>query len=313
MDKKFDIVALGEILIDFTPQGKDDFGDLKFARKAGGAPLNLLACAAKFGLNTAFISKVGKDMFGAFLKQTAKNYGIYDGGILTDPVYNTTLAFVSLDESGDRDFSFYRNFGADIHLCKEDIDVSLIESGRIFHFGSLAFTNSPCKQAAQFAIEKAKSSGAVISYDPNYRPPLWESEEAAVTAMKDNIKHVDIAKLSKEEAQMITDEWDPKEAIKKLCDMGLRAVLITDGANGVNFGTKEKTAFLPSLKVKAVDTTGAGDIFFGTFLSCFVKSGVDLSELTTEKMEEFVKTAIEVAGNSTLKYGGVASIPDYKI
>ena len=313
MDRKFDITALGEILIDFTPQGKDDFGDLKFARKAGGAPLNLLACAAKFGLNTAFISKVGNDMFGKFLKETAKGYGICDKSILTDPVYNTTLAFVSLDESGDRDFSFYRNFGADIHLEKDDIDISLIENSRIFHFGSLSFTNSPCREAAQFAIEKAKESGAVISYDPNFRPPLWKSEAAAVAAMKDNIKYVNIAKLSKEEAQMITDQADPKKAIEKLCDMGLTAALITDGANGVNFGTKEKTAFLPSLKVKAVDTTGAGDIFFGTFLTCFVKSGIELSYLTTEKMERFVKTAIEVAGKSTLKYGGVASIPNYEI
>ena len=152
---KYDITALGEILIDFTPSGRDSAGDLIFARKAGGAPVNLLATVSKFGGKTAFIGKVGNDMFGSFLRETLKNAGVSDEGLITDNLHNTTLAFVALNSEGDRDFSFYRNFGADVFLEKEDINADIIRNSRIFHFGSLSLTAEPVRSTTEYALDIA--------------------------------------------------------------------------------------------------------------------------------------------------------------
>lgn len=306
---KYDITALGEILIDFVPDGTDASGDLRFIRKAGGAPVNLLATAAKSGKRTAFIGKVGNDMFGRFLKNTLSENKIDCRALITDDKHNTTLAFVALDEQGDRDFSFFRRFGADAFLCCDDVDTALIKDSEIFHFGSLSLTNDCCAEATLFAVETAERSGCIISYDPNYRAPLWENERAAVDAMICGLKCADIVKVSREESVMLSGETDTEAALKKLSSLGPRIVLMTDGANGVNFLFENEIGFVPSLKLSPTDTTGAGDIFFGTFLSCFI-SGNSFNGLNTQKLYEYVKTAVKISGKSTLHHGAIASIPD---
>lgn len=313
MEKTFDIVSLGEILIDFVPDGADDFGDEKYICKAGGAPLNVLATCAKFGMKTAFIGKVGDDIFGKKLLKTLDKYNVDSSSVIIDKVHNTTLAFVKLDENGDRDFSFYRGFGADIFINENEVDKEKIESSKIFHFGSLSFTDEPMKSATLFALKTAKENGCVISYDPNYRPPLWKCEEDAVSAMRDNLKYADIVKLSKEELELITEENDINSAISRIKHYGVKAVVVTDGDNDVFFSADENVDSMPSIKVKAIDTTGAGDIFFGTFLTEFIKSGVSTDELTTEIIKPFVRKAIEVASQSVTRKGAIASIPDNKI
>ncbi len=308
---KYDITALGEILIDFAPIGKDGAGDPVFARKAGGAPLNLLAVVSKFGGKAAFIGKVGKDMFGSFLRETVINAGIDDTALITDEEHNTTLAFVALGDDGDRDFSFFRNYGADVFLSKEDINESIIENSSIFHFGSLSLTNEPSRTATEYALGIAKKSGCVISYDPNYRAPLWSDEKKAVAMMKKYLDKVDILKIAKEELQMLFGN-DIPASVKAVQSLGVSVILVTDGGNGASLYMGEKSISLPAARVKTVDTTGAGDIFFGTFLSEWIENGSNLGNITFEKLGEYLKTAIRVAGKSTESYGAIASIPESK-
>lgn len=306
----YDVTALGEILIDFVPDGTDENGDPRFARKAGGAPLNVLATVAKFGGSTAFIGKVGADMFGRHLAQTLDQYGIDGRGLSVDNAHNTTMAFVALSKQGEREFSFCRNFGADTQLQRWDVDEKLIESSKVFHFGSLSFTAEPSRGAAQYALQVAKEAGCFISYDPNYRAALWPNRETAVREMQEHLRAADIVKLSREEAELLTEKADPQDAIRKIWDYGPRVVLITDGANGVTYGKPWKTGFVPSLKVDAVDTTGAGDIFFGTFLRELTEHCNSLAELTDESLRSYVEEAVRVSGLSTLKHGAIASIPE---
>lgn len=308
---KYDITALGEILIDFAPVGKDGSGDLVFARKAGGAPLNLLATVAKYGGRAAFIGKVGNDMFGEFLKATVKSAGVSDEALVIDDNHNTTLAFVSLKDDGDRDFSFFRNYGADIFLSKDDIKEGVIENSAIFHFGSLSLTSEPACAATEYALEIAKKSGCLISYDPNYRAPLWENKEIAVRMMKKHIDMVDILKIAKEELEMLFG-IDRAKAIKALQSRGVSIILVTDGGKGASVYMGEKSISFPAAKVKTVDTTGAGDIFFGTFLSKWIKNKSTLKNITFEKICEYLKTAIHISGISTESYGAIASIPEGK-
>lgn len=310
MKKTFDIVSLGEILIDFVPDGTDEYGDEKFLCKAGGAPLNVLATGAKFGLKTAFIGKVGNDIFGKKLLKTLSENGIDSDSVITDNIHNTTLAFVKLSENGDRDFSFYRSFGADIFIDESEVDTEKIASSKIFHFGSLSFTDEPMKSATEFALKTAKENGCIISYDPNYRPPLWKCEADAVAAMRGNLRFADMVKLSREEAFLIAETDNISEAIENIKAYGAKAVIITDGAEDVYFSADSEIQSLPAVKVKAVDTTGAGDIFFGTLLTEFIRSGAELSDITTETMKPFVEKAIEISAKSVTKKGAIASIPN---
>lgn len=304
---KYDITALGEILIDFTPAGKDADGDLIFARKAGGAPVNLLATVSHFGGRAAFIGKVGNDMFGGFLRQTLKSADISDEGLITDKLHNTTLAFVALNADGDRDFSFYRSFGADIFLEKADINEDIIKNSAIFHFGSLSLTNEPARSATEYALNIAKKAGCIITYDPNYRAPLWENGETAVEMMKLHLDKVDILKIAKEELQMLFGE-NIEGAVNKAFSYGIKIILVTDGANGAELYMRDSHIKLPAGKFNTVDTTGAGDIFFGTFLGEWIKNKSTLENITFGRCAEYLKKAIYIAGKSTEKHGAIASI-----
>ncbi len=306
----YDVTALGEILIDFVPDGTDADGDPRFVRKAGGAPLNVLATVAKFGGSTAFIGKVGADMFGRHLARVLEQYGIESRGLAVDSAHNTTMAFVALSENGQREFSFCRNYGADVMLQPWDVDETLIKAAKVFHFGSLSFTAEPSKTAAAHALQVAKEAGCIISYDPNYRAALWPNRETAVAVMQGHLRAADIVKLSREEAELLTGKADPGAALREIWEYGPRVVLITDGADGITYGKQWETGFVPSLSVEAIDTTGAGDIFFGTFLREFTKECNALSDLTGEALRRYVTEAARVAALSTLKHGAIASIPD---
>ena len=195
----FDITALGEILIDFTPSGTNGMGMPLYTQNPGGAPANVLAQSALLGSRTAFIGKVGQDSFGTFLRSVMERNGIDTRALVTSEEVHTTLAFVQLDACGDRSFSFYRNPGADILLRESEVDYELIRQSHIFHFGSLSLTDEPARSATVAAVHAARGSGCLISYDPNYRPPLWPSQDAARTAMLKLLPLADILKLSEEE------------------------------------------------------------------------------------------------------------------
>lgn len=310
MEKQYDIVSLGEILIDFVPDGTDENGDEKYLCKAGGAPLNVLATCAKYGLKTAFIGKVGDDIFGRKLLKVLKDNNIDSSAVVTDEYRNTTLAFVKLNEDGDRDFSFYRRYGADAFLDKRETDYSLLEKTIIFHFGSLSFTGEPVRTASVTALENAKRNGCIITYDPNYRPLLWNAEFRAVKEMRDNLRYADIVKLSREELELITGSSDIKNGISEIKNSGVKIIIVTDGAGDVYYTAGVNINSLPAKKVKAVDTTGAGDIFFGSFITAFVKDGADINNVSDEKMKAYVSKAIEKAAQSVMKKGAVSSVPD---
>lgn len=304
---KYDICALGEILIDMSPIGNDDSGDPKFAAKAGGAPLNLLATASKFGMSTVFIGKVGNDVFGRQLKETVNSCGIDGAGLITDRKHNTTLAIVKLDEAGDRDFSFYRRHGADIFISPEEINEALIRSSRIFHFGSLSLTDEPARSATEKALRIAKESGCIISYDPNYRAPLWDDEKTASQMIKKHLDKVDIMKISRDELEMI------KLSEKELIDMGITALIVSDGKKGADIYTKEGSAHIGARPSSTIDTTGAGDILFGSFLAAFSSDLCKIDTLTLQKATGYLSVAVQISGISTETKGAIASIPDRSV
>lgn len=247
MQKTYDIVALGESLIDFVPAGKNELGMPLFSCNPGGAPANVLAMFSKLGGKSSFIGKVGRDAFGQFLISNMASAGIDTSGVLQDPEVPTTLAFVQLDEHGDRSFSFYRDPGADIMLRTEEVSGKLISDCRIFHFGSVSLTAEPCRSATLNAAAAARAAGALISYDPNYRPLLWDSEAYAVAEMKAAIGLSDVLKVSEEELRLLTGKSDLAEGAEELAAMGPAAVLVTLGAGGAFLGAllwrlREKSA-----------------------------------------------------------------------
>ena len=252
MAKEVDIVALGELLIDFTEAGYGASGMKLF---------ELLTVASHMGFKTSFIGKVGNDMHGRFLKRTLEQEGIGTDSLIVDDSVFTTLAFVEIDKSGERNFSFARKPGADTQLKAEELNQELLKNCKIFHFGSLSLTDEPAKEATQEAVRIAGDAGAVISYDPNCRASLWPDPAAAVAAMKSMIPKVDVMKVSDEESLLLTGESDYESAADVLLSMGPQLVAITLGADGVLIATKEDKKVVSGYQVDAVDTTGAGDSF----------------------------------------------------
>ena len=308
--KKYNITALGEILIDFTPMDKSKSGMQVFEQNARGAPANVLACATKFGQKTAFIGKVGQDMQGEFLRQTLVQAGIETKGLISDKDFFTTLAFVSLTETGERSFSFARKPGADTQISVSEVDVEILKETKIFHFGSLSLTHNPSHDATIYAIEFAKNNGAIISYDPNYRELLWDSFDSASQKMKSVLKYVDILKISDQETEIITCEKDPYVASKILIDMGIPVVSITLGEDGAMISNKKGTRYIEAIKAdKVVDTTGAGDCFWGAMLYKIGQSVKHPSQLDIEELASFTKFANAAASLCVRKRGAMSSIP----
>lgn len=308
MEKEVDIVALGELLIDFTEAGVSKDGQKLFEQNPGGAPANLLTVASHMGYKTAFVGKVGRDMHGAFLKKTLQKEGICTDYIIEDEDCFTTLAFVEINQNGEREFSFARKPGADTKLTKEELDKQLLETCKIFHYGSLSLTDEPAKTAAIEAIRIAKAAGAVISYDPNYRESLWKTKAEAIKTMKSVIHYADVMKVSDEESVLLTGKGNYQDALKELLNMGPAIVAITLGSDGVLLGTSDNLEQIPGVKVEAVDTTGAGDSFWGGFLSGMLKNE-NLSDITWENLKKCAQQGNVTAALCVGKRGGIPAVP----
>lgn len=309
MKKIYDVTALGEILIDFTPCGQSEAGQRLFEQNPGGAPANVLTALSKFGRKTAFIGKVGKDMHGSFLKEVLVENGICTDGLVEDEDAFTTLAFVALSEAGERSFSFARKPGADTCLTEEELKKELIAESKVFHIGSLSLTAEPVKSTTFKALEVAKAAGCIISYDPNYRPPLWDTKEVAVREMRSVVPYVDVMKLSDEETALLTDIAEPEGAAKKLLAQGVKIVAVTLGADGALIATKDGCVHVAGFPAKMVDTTGAGDSFWGGFLHKLLESNKAVEEITLDEAAEFTRFGNAVASLCVEKRGAIPAMP----
>ena len=311
--KTYDVVALGELLIDFAPHSVNEAGYPVLSANPGGAPGNFLAALNMYCCKTAMIGKVGDDMFGRLLVKTLQNAGIETKGVVMDENQFTTLAFVSLDSSGNRDFSFARKPGADTCLTPDEIDESLIADARVFHFGTLSLTNEPAASATRKAIELAKAHGLLISLDPNLRKPLWKREEDAKAAIEWSLHQADIVKISDEEIAFL---WgvSPEDGAKKLLDeYGVSLVYVTLGPKGCYAATRNASVTVASPSgIRVADTTGAGDIFGGSAMSQFLQCGKAPGELTEAELARIVRFACTAASLSTQKHGGITSVPEPK-
>ena len=307
----YDVVALGECLIDFTPQGKSDRGNDIFEKNPGGAPANVLAFLSKLDKKTGFIGKVGKDQFGLFLKDVLIKNGIDTHSLKEDENVNTTLAFVHLHEDGDRDFSFYRKPGADINLKIEDVDFSMIDNTKIFHFGSLSLTDNPARETTFMVLDYAKEKGITISYDPNLRIPLWSSLDFAKEMIIKGLEYANIVKISEEELEFITGKEEIEEGSKIILDTysNIELLLVTLGSKGSYFNSRNYEGYVDTIDVKVIDTTGAGDSFFGGVLYCLLEKAKKISELTKEELEEILLFANAGASIVTSRYGAISSMP----
>lgn len=304
-NKSFDVTALGELLIDFTENGMSEQGNPIMEANPGGAPCNVLAMLEKLGKKTAFIGKVGKDMFGEQLKTAVEEVGIDTRNLIMDEEVHTTLAFVHTYPDGDRDFSFYRNPGADMMLTKEDVQEELIRDSRIFHFGTLSSTHEGVREATRHAIEVAKEAGCIISFDPNLRPPLWKSLEDARREIEYGLTKCDILKISDNEVEFLfgTTDYDKGAAmIREKYNIPL--VLITMGKDGSRAYYKDlRVESAPFLQENTIETTGAGDTFCASSLNYVLEHGLD--DLTEENLYELLTFANAAASLITTRKGAL--------
>ena len=307
----YDVAALGELLIDFTCLSTDADGYPTMAAHPGGAPANYLAALTKFGAKTAMIGKVGSDAFGRLLIKTLKGTGIDTRGMLVSDDVFTTLAFVTLDDSGNREFSFARKPGADTQLRFDEIDLGVIDASKVLHFGTLSMTNEPARDATYKAVKYAAGHGKLISFDPNLRKPLWDDLDEAKRQMLWGLRHADIVKISDEETEFLFG-IAPEAAAKHIIDsFGVRLVYVTCGAEGCFYRTKTASGFVKALSGIAVkDTTGAGDIFGGSAMYGLLRAGGVPEKLTAEELENIVSFACASAGLSTTKAGGISSVAE---
>lgn len=309
----YDISALGEMLIDFTMHGVSENGMVLFEQNPGGAVVNVLCAAANFGMRTAFIGKVGCDMHGRFLKETLNKMNVSTKGMIeADNVY-TTLAFVALSDTGERSFSFARKPGADTCLTPEELDGGILEHSCIFHVGSLSLTHEPSRSATLKAIQTAKKAGAIISYDPNYRASLWENETNAAKQMRSLLPYADIMKLSDDETYLLTGEKDPEKALDTLIKEGISLAAVTLGSKGALAAIPGGKIEIKGFSCNVVDTTGAGDAFWGGFLYGFVKSGKKLEELALDDAAAFARFGNAAAALCIEKRGAIPAMPSLEM
>lgn len=307
-----DVVAIGELLIDFATVSTDADGYPTMAAHPGGAPANFLAALTKYGYRTALLGKVGTDTFGKLLVETLGKADIETKGLVsTDDVF-TTLAFVTFDETGDRKFAFARKPGADTCICFEELDLSLIDEAKVFHFGTLSLTGEPARTATQKAVSYAKSKGKLITYDPNLRKPLWDNMDTCKEQLLWGLGQADVVKISDEEVQFLFDCTPEEGADKLLNEFGVSLAMVTLGPNGAYLKNKNGSTYVKCPKVSPIDTTGAGDIFGGSAVSRLLKLNTHPSELTPEQMYGVGSFASAAASLSTERSGGIPSIPDEK-
>ena len=303
-----DITAVGEILIDLTQSGVNGQGIPRFDANPGGAPANLAVAASRLGAGTAFIGKVGNDGFGDFLRNCMVENGVDVSGMVVDPVQHTTLAVVSLDPSGERHFSFYRDPSADVNLKGSEISVEQLKNTRFLHFGSVSLTAEPARSATLYAAKTAKELGAAVSYDPNYRASLWPDEKTAVERMLEPLPLVDVLKVSDEELPLLTGTDDLETGTALLAEKGISLILVTLGPKGAFYRFRGQTGLVPGVPCKVGDTNGAGDTFFGAALSRLAKlDGLDA--LTVPELERIIALANRAASITTSRHGAIPAMP----
>ena len=308
-----DVIALGELLIDFACIQADEDGYPTMAAHPGGAPANFLAALTKFGASTALLGKVGNDAFGKMLTTTLRKAGIETRGLIAAEDVFTTLAFVTFDESGDREFSFSRKPGADTCITFEELDLSLIDEARVFHFGTLSLTDEPARTTTQKAVAYAKQQGKLITYDPNLRKPLWKDLGTARQQLIWGLEQADVVKISDEEVEFLFGLGVEAGAKYILDTFGVKLVFVTCGADGCFFRNPRAQGMVPSLSgIKVIDTTGAGDIFGGSALWKLLQTGKAPELLEEAELREIVSFACTSAGLSTTKSGGISSVPEYE-
>lgn len=308
--KQIDVVALGELLIDFTPAGLSDQGAALLARNAGGAPANVLAMLSILGKKTAFIGKVGRDSFGLFLKKTLEDSAIDVSGLTISETEHTTLAFVSLDEKGDRSFDFYRTNSADVMLRREEVPGKLLEGCKLFHFGSVSMTAQPARDATLYAAQRAKELGKLVSYDPNFRPALWSDREEAIRVMRSGLAFADVVKVSDDEVELLTGCGDFLEGARALVAGGAKLALVTAGDQGTWYASAAGgEGHVPSVQVDAVDTTGAGDTFLGALLAGLLDCRRDLEGIPEQELRQIIRFANVAGALCATGRGAIASMP----
>ena len=307
--KKYDVIALGELLIDFIQNGISEQGNLLFEANPGGAPCNLLSMLAKLGHKTAFIGKVGKDSFGKKLQEVLAQVGIDTAYLAWDEEVPTTLALVHTLPDGDRDFSFYRNPGADMRLTKKEIPKEAIENSKIFHFGTLSMTHQGVREATKKALKMAKEAGVMISFDPNLRPPLWENLEIAREQVLYGLTFCDILKISDNEIQWLTGEEDYTLGVQWILERyQIPLILVSMGREGSRAHYKGEMVEVPAfLQKNTIDTTGAGDTFGGCILHFICEYG--LENLTKEQLKEMLRFANAAAAIVTTRKGALGVMP----
>lgn len=309
--KKYDVVALGELLIDFTDNGLSSQGNPLFEANPGGAPCNVLAMLRKLDKNVAFVGKVGCDGFGKQLHEVVKAAGICTDGLRWDEYVHTTLAVVHTLPGGDRDFSFYRNPGADMMLTEEELPMEMIEKTRIFHFGTLSMTHENVRKATLKAIQVAKENGALISFDPNLRPPLWDSLDEAAEQIHVGLGLCDILKIADNEIEFMTGEtdFDKGAAILQKRYPNIKILNVTAGADGSYSYSCGHKVFVPSFKLGGtIETTGAGDTFCASVLGFVLENGVE--NLSENQLTEMLRFANAAAYLVTTKKGAIRSMPE---
>jgi fructokinase len=303
---RYDIVAIGELLIDMTAEIKNN--ELRYIPNPGGAPANFLTMAQTMGATTCFIGKVGNDYFGNILKKCLENKGVCTKGLILDSRYPTTLAFVHLNK-GESSFSFYRNKTADVMLGLDEIDLNILERSKAVYFGSLAFSSDPLSNTVNNVVNKAKEMNKILFFDVNYRPSLWESEEKALKEIKLKLNISDVVKLSKQELLLITEEDKFDKAINKLHKFNIPLVFVTRGEDSTVVVYKSEIIYVNTFKTKIVDTTGAGDAFFGVIAKEILANNGDIKDLSKENLHNYTQLANLVAAISVNKYGGIPSYP----
>lgn len=309
MDKNIDVIALGEALIDFTESGSSSAGARLFEQNPGGAPANVACAVARLGGRAAFLGKVGDDMHGHFLRQTLSGVGVDVSGLVMDSNVFTTLAFVALGERGERSFSFARKPGADTCLTPGEIDPELLKRGKLLHVGSLSLTDEPARSATFRAVSLARELGVTVAYDPNYRASLWPDEATAREGMRSLVPFCDVMKLSDEETGLLTGEKAPEAAAEKLLGQGVACVVVTLGSDGALVATREGSRKVEPFPAKAVDTTGAGDAFWGAFLTQLTRGGKAPGELSLDEAARYARFANAAASICVGRRGGIPAMP----
>ena len=306
----YDVIALGELLIDFASKSVDAAGYPTMAANPGGAPGNFLAALNAYGAKTGFLGKVGDDAFGHLLLGTLTQAGIETKGIVVDPDVFTTLAFVTFDDKGDRSFSFARKPGADTQLRWEEVDKTMIDDTKVFHFGTLSLTGEPARTTTQKAVAYAREQGKLITYDPNLRKPLWKTEEEAREQILWGLLQADVVKISDEEVEFLWNCTPEEGADKLLNEYGVSLAMVTLGPKGCYLKTANAVCNAPGPKVSPIDTTGAGDIFGGSAVSRLLELNKPVAELTAEDLAYIGCFATTAASLSTEFVGGIPSIQD---